>query len=92
VLCGYRIGNEGPVKQVVFTRRYFAAAQASGLETYSDRKQFFLDLMKETQGRKLFAFTEHELNVIQKETDEEYRKKYRNVHAFAKRWVKREFP
>ena len=48
VLCGYRVGSEGPVKQVVFTRSYFAAARASGLATCSNRKQFFLDLMKET--------------------------------------------
>ena len=92
VLCGYRIGNEGPVKQVVFTRRYFSAARASGLETSSDRKHFFLDLMKDTKGRKLFAFTEHEQNVIKQATGFQYRKKYRNAHAIAKRWVKREFP
>lgn len=92
VLCGYRIGNEGPVKQVVFTRRYFAAARASGLETSSDRKHFFLDLMKETQGRKLFAFTEHEQKVIKQATGFQYRKKYSNVHKFTERWVKREFP
>jgi len=92
VLCGHQIGSDGPVIQTVFTRDFVAAAEASGLETSTDRKAFFLNLMKETQGRKLFAFSEHEQKVIKQATTYEYRKKYRNVHVFAMRWMKREFP
>jgi hypothetical protein len=90
VLCGHQIGCDGPVIQTVFTRDFVAAAEASGLETSTDRKAFFLNLMKETQGRKLFAFSEHEQKVIKQATTYEYRKKYRNVHTVAKRWAKRQ--
>ena len=91
-MCGYRIGGEGEVTQVVFSRTLRAAGRASGIEVCDDWKQFIKSLLKENAGRKIFAFSEHEQKVLKLATGHEIRRRYENLRKIAKRWRRIHMP
>lgn len=89
ILCGSRIGGHGPVKQVVFTQEYKAAAisadSGSHVEYNPDREGFLRNLVSDDcAGRKLFSFSPHETDVIKRILNISVQRRRADVHKFAK--------
>lgn len=89
ILCGYRIGGHGPVKQVVFTQAYKAAAisadSGSHVEYNPDREGYLENLVSvDGAGRKLFSFSPHETDVIKRILNISVQRRRADVHKFAK--------
>ena len=95
VLVGlYRKNEEGTFQfqQVVFTKEYRWAAEAAGVEHEvlycPDRLGFMKDLCDSLRGSKpLFAYSEYELRVIERQVGHRITKRYRNVRSIARRWL-----
>jgi hypothetical protein len=91
VLIG--IYREGEFKQVVFTGAYRWAAsdQEFGNVHYeSDRKQYLKELADSTsKGKPLFAYSEHEKNVIEHQIGHQITARYKNVRKIAKSYFNR---
>lgn len=91
VLIG--IYREGEFKQVVFTKAYRWAASDSEFDNVqyeSDRKQYLKELADSTsRGKPLFAYSEHEKNVIEHQIGHQITMRYRNVRKIAKRYFNR---
>lgn len=88
VLIG--IYREEEFKQVVFTQAYRWAALDSGVthlvEFEPDRNAFLKDLVSSTRKKRpMFAYSEHELNVIKKCIGYSIAERYRNVRGIAKK-------
>ena len=85
-MCGYRVGGDGPVVQVVFSKNYSAAAQGSKLE-FCERGDFFKWFLNDlTKGRSLFAYSEHEEKMIRRISGRKKPlKKYENVLTITKK-------
>jgi hypothetical protein len=90
-ICGYRIGGNGTVRQVVFSRSLHPAGRATGIVVCNDWKQFITCLLKENAGRHIFAFSEHEKMVFKLATGHNIRRRYENVRQIAKQWRERHF-
>jgi hypothetical protein len=92
VLIGvYNQRRSGKFRQVVFRDEYRWTAEDPGVGhdvVFCDNRNAFLrDLMTSVRKKKpLFAFTEHELKVINKHLQENIVSRYRNVRTIAKRW------
>ena len=89
ILCGYRIGGHGPVKQVVFTQAYKATAisadSGSHVEYNPDCTGFLRNLVSvDGAGRKLFIFSQHETDVIERILKIRVQTRRADVHKFAK--------
>jgi hypothetical protein len=71
ILCGYRFGGQGPVKQVVFTEAFKGPAMFGEpdypVEYCEDRDGFLKKLLfEERTGRKLFVFSPNEGEAIRR--------------------------
>ena len=92
VLIGlYNQGGSGTFRQVIFTTEYRYAAENPGVThdvTFCDNRVAFLsDLVRSIRKKKpLFAFTEHELNVIKKQLQHNIVRRFLNVRSIAERW------
>ena len=93
VLLGvFNQDESGEFKQIVFTSEYRWAANDPGVDHEvifnPNRDQFLRDLVGSLRKSKpLFAFSEHELNVIRKHVGFDISERYRNVRAVAKKWL-----
>jgi hypothetical protein len=71
ILCGYRFGGNGPVRQVVFTGDFIGAAKFGDpeypVEYCEDREGYLNDLLfKERKGKKLFVYSPNEGDAIKR--------------------------
>jgi hypothetical protein len=86
-----RDGNQH-FRQVVFNKDFRWAAEAPGdeqsIDFCNDRDAFLKHLMKKSIRKKkpLFAFTEHELKVINKHLQQNIVRRFRNVRSITQRW------
>jgi hypothetical protein len=100
VLIGVlRRGKDGveTFEQVVFNEAYRYAAEDPGVahrvRFEPDRVAYLRELLASSRrSAPLFAFSEHELDVLERETGVNPAPRYRNVRTIAKRWLRRHAP
>ena len=82
-------------EQVVFTAAYSWAAKDSGVAhtvSFCEGRDAFLKGLADSAGvsKPLFAYSEHELRVIEKCVRHKITKRYRNVRSISARWLNRQ--
>jgi hypothetical protein len=83
--------DDGEFRQVVFTNAYEVAAKDPGVDhpvEFCDSRNTFLEgLVKERIEKPLFAFSEHELALIEKHVGHKITRRFRNVKTIATTWL-----
>ena len=86
--------RDGLFQQFVFTADYRWAAEDAGVDhevVYHPDRDTFLQQLAASAGlsRPLFAYSEHELKVIERIVGHRITRRYRNVRSIVKRWLSR---
>lgn len=93
VLLGiFNRNGKGTFEQIVFTKAFRWAAEDAGVEhpiTFCpERVAFLRELVSEVRkAMPLYAYSEHELKVIQRETAVDMTPRFKNVRSIAQRWL-----